>query len=210
MKKKILGILLCLCLCLCFVSICFAGDITELVLRGAGGKYFAGVNKDGQLQVDASIQSALAYASTKGDAYSWTTGTANIDATDCALCVINRSRTRYLVISKMYVYTDVPTAIPVYSPAAATWAGTAITGVNLNRTSTLTADALAYRDETGNTQANLVVNLQTNETTTDEFGIDYDFQDSVILGYNQAIAVDLTEESAAFNVTIIGYYVDIE
>lgn len=179
-------------------------------MRINGNTYTAEVTADQQLRTRAVMISAIHEASLKGDAYSWKAVNANIDATDTALLVRNDSSTRYLVIEKLYVWSDVPTAIHVHltSRAAFTAAGTAVTGVNLNTTIQNVAPATAFGDETANTQGNIILTLETNELTTDQFGIAYDFDGSLILGQNGCIAVDLVAESAAFETTIIGYYID--
>jgi hypothetical protein len=179
-------------------------------MRIEGNTYTAEVNKDSQLLTRAVAITALHNASLKGDAYSWKAVNANIDATDTALLIRNDSVTRYLVVEKLYVWSDVASAIHVHMTNKATFTatGTAVVGVNLNTASNNVAPATAIADETANTQGNIILTLETNETTTDIFGITYDFNGSVILGQNGCIAVDLVAEPAAFECTIIGYFLD--
>lgn len=181
------------------------------VYDGTGDGNAAKVNSSHQLLTRATQISAIHEAALRGDAYSWTAVTADINAGDTALCVVNQSKTKNLVISYMYAYGDVPTQIKVHVPAACTWAGTAVVGVNLNREyASILAEAVAYADETGTTfaAANTIITLITNELTSDQFGISHDFKDSVILGYDDAIAADLIAETAAFECTFVGYFVD--
>lgn len=204
--KKILWIT---AICFCFVAIVFASTVSESVLRdGTGGSYYGKINKDNQLVVSAITDTRIHKASIKGDAYSWTVVSEDLAAAGTALCVVNTSKTRKLVIDSIYVWSDVATIVQVHSTANYTWTGTGVTGVNLNRTSDNVADANANANETGNTQGSIIIALHTNELTTDQFGIGYDLDGSVVLNYNQAIAVDLVSDSAAYQCTIVGYFID--
>jgi len=170
----------------------------------------ADVNDDKQLLTRAVCVSAIHEASLNGsEAFAWNAVSADIDAADTALAVRNDSNTKYLVIEKLYVWSDVATAVDVHLITADyTSAGTAVTGVCLNKASPTVADATAHADETGNTQGDIIITLHSNELATDQFAIDYDFKGSVILGDNQAIGVDLVANSGAFECTIIGYFID--
>ena len=181
-----------------------------LLIKGATGKTTE-VNPQGQIVTESMAKSAFAKASENGDAYSWTAVTENLAATGTALCVVNQSRDRLLCITKVYSWADVPTALQIHCPAAGTWAGTAVVGVNYNRHSMKTADAVAYANETGQTLAagTVILSLENNEATADEFGCKWDFEGAVILGYDDSIAVDVVVDSATFNCTIEGYYIDI-
>lgn len=167
----------------------------------------AGVSDALQLQTRAVSVSAIHEASLSGEAFSWNSVTADIAATETALLVRNDSSSKKLVIEKLYVYSDVPTAIDVHLVTATfTIAGTAVVGVCLNKASATVADATAKTDETGNTQGDIIVTLHTPELTTAAESIEYDFNGSVILGQNQAIGVDIVADSAAFECTIVGYF----
>lgn len=176
--------------------------------KGSGNK--ASVNALSQLKTEAVELTAFADASRRGDAFSWTAVTADINTGDTLLCVINQSRERKLRITKVYVWGDVPSLFKIHVPAAAAWAGTAVVGVCLNRKLSTTADAVAYADETGTTfaDANVICTLHSNELTTDQFSCEWDFEGAVILGYDDAIAVDGIGETAAFNCSIFGYFED--
>ena len=204
MKKRII---ITAVMCLLIVAIAYATDTVEILLRGgAGSSNYAKINKNNQLETESITISGLQDASESGEAYSWAAVTANLGAGGTALCVVNTSTTKDLVIEKVYCWSDVASDIDIHLPAVATWAGTAVTGVCLNRELSKTADAVAYANETGNTQANLVATLHTNETATDIHGLEYDLQGGVILGYNDAIAVDIAADSGAFTCNIVGYY----
>ena len=179
------------------------------VLDGKGRGYNAEVNSDNQLVTRAVSISALHQASLNSEAFAWNAVTADIAGAETALCVRNDSSTKYLVIDKLYVYSDVPTAVDVHLVTANfTAAGTAVVGVCLNKASATIADATAKADETGNTQGDIILTLHTPELTTAAESVSYDFEGAVILGDDQAIGVDIVADSAAFECTIIGHYID--
>ena len=178
---------------------------------GTGSQAQAGVTSKNKLQTRSVSVSALHEASLNGDAYSWNAVSADVAAAATALLVRNDSDTRHLVIEKVYVYSDVATAVDVHftNGAVFTAAGTAVTGVNLNRGVLKVADATSFANETGNTQGNIFLTLHTSELTTSQEGVEYNFDGAVILGRNGAIGLDLVADSAAFECTIIGYFVDM-
>lgn len=142
------------------------------------------------------------------EAYSWTSVSADIDTGDTALLVCNNSNTKKLHIEKVYCWTDVAAQFKIHVPAYPTLAGTAVTGVNLNRGSTNEANGVAYTDETGNTFAagNVITTIRNNEVGTDQFGEWVEYGGAVILAYHDCIAIDIIGEGAAFECTVIGYY----
>ena len=183
-----------------------------LIQDGKGSGALADVNKSNQLLTEAVTLSAFAKAARNGDAYSWTSVTDDIETEENMLSVINQSRSRLLHITKFYAWSDVAAVYHVHVPAPGTWAGTAVLGVNMNRASTKTADAVAYRDETGDTYAaaNDVLALHTNETATDIFGVEWDFEGALMLGYDDCVSCYIVGGSAAINCSFFGYYTDIE
>jgi len=179
-------------------------------LTGTTGT-IADVNDSKQLKTRAATVSAIHEASLNGQAFAWNAVSADVAALATALAVRNDSSTKYLVIDKLYVYSDVATAVDVHLVTATyTSAGTAVTGVCLNKAKATVASATAHANETGNTQGDIILTLHTPELTTSAEAVGYDFKGSVILGQNQAIGVDLVADSAAFECTIIGYYIDKE
>lgn len=181
-----------------------------IIQDGTGGGYSAKVTQDMRLLTHAVSISPIQEASLKGDAFSWNAINANIDTGDTALLVRNDSTTQYLVIDRIYVWTDVSSDIDIHltDGAAFTPTGTAVTGVCLNRSKPKTAQATAKADETANTQGNIILTLQCNETATDIFAIDYDLKGALILDQNDCVAVDIVDEPGAFECTIWGYYID--
>jgi hypothetical protein len=177
-------------------------------ITGTSGT-IAEVNDRKQVLARAVNVSAIHEAALLGNAFSWNAISADIDAGDTALLVRNDSGTKYLVIEKIYIYSDVATAVDVHLVTTSfTAAGTAVTAVALNKSKSATADATAYADETGNTQGDIIVTLHTQELTTAQQGFDYDLRGAVILGDDQAIGVDIVAEGVAFECTIFGYFID--
>jgi hypothetical protein len=183
------------------------------VLDGKGRGYNAEVNSDNQLSTRAVSISALHQASLNGEAFAWNAVTYDPDAADTLLLVRNDSSTKYLVIDKIYVRCDTATAVDVHLVTANfTAAGTAVTGVCLNKASATVADATAKADETGNTQGDIILtaylHLAVNAQATTSVAQMIDLEGAVILGDDQAIGVDLVTASTAAECTIIGHYID--
>jgi hypothetical protein len=179
---------------------------------GTGSGSRVAINSNNQLKTISVIIPDLSYHSVKhSDTYSWTAVTADLAAGDTALLVSNDSQTKNLHIDYVYIWADVPTAIKLHFPAYVTPAGTAVLGVNWNRKSGKLADATAKAGETANvfSQANVFYTIRSNEDTNDQFGNTVCLCGAVILGYHTSIAVDIIADSAAFQCTIIGHYVDI-
>jgi len=173
--------------------------------KGSGNK--AQVS-DHRLQV--STASALHRASLKGNAYAWNSVSYDAAAADTLLLVANNSSVQLLVIDSIYFYADAATAVDIHFPAKATWTGTAVTGVNLNRVSNKIADATAITDETGQaTQGPIWITLHTIELTTAQGEIQYLVNGAIILGKDDAIAMDAVADLAGYEATIVGYFIDI-
>ena len=177
---------------------------------GRGSGRLAEVDAFFRLLTSTNQMSRQAFISREtGEAFSWTAATADLAAADTALLVANvNTAGKLLHITKTYVYSDVPTRIQFHVPAYPTLAGTAVTGVCLNRAKALdpASYSLAYADETGNTQGSIILVLDTNELTTDQFGVLYDFEGSVILPYKGCFGIDIVGDSAAFDAHIEGYF----
>lgn len=177
-------------------------DTAQII--GNGG-YISKVSPDGGL---------LTRVPDELEAYAWNAVSANIDAGDTAILVCNDSTSKHLHIVKAYIRTDVAAQVDWHVPAYGTWAGTAITGVPLNRqrSASSTAPATAKADETGNTQGSIILttyqHVAVNAQTTCSVAQWVDFGGLVVLGYHQSIAADLIDEPGAFECTIWGYFED--
>ncbi len=142
------------------------------------------------------------------EAFGWTSATANIDANDTVILVTNNSDTKHLHIEQMYVYSDVPSALDFFSPAFATFTGTAITGVAMNRAATTVAPVTALGDTSGDTLANIFATLYSNETAGDQHGVWLNLDGGLILGYHDSAAIAIVAASAVANGYISGYFHD--
>lgn len=185
------------------------------LLDGTGNGYTAKVNSDNQLYTRSVLVSALHDASLRGDAYAWNAVSANIDTTDCMLLVSNDSSLKWLVIEHAYVRGDIAGQIDfkITSTVGLTLAGTAVVGVNLNRTSNNIADATAFSDETQSAATTVFFtyyqHLAVNAQGTTSPLARIDFHGAVILGEDTAIGMDtILEPAAGFEATFIGYFID--
>lgn len=187
----------------------------DLILDGLGDGNLAGVNSDKQLLTRSIIIPALTEASLLGNAYSWTSITTNLGPGGTGLCLVNDSSSKWLVVSSAYVWSDVASQVKLHLPAAATWSGTDVVGVNLNTNYASSSPASGYANETGNTfvDANTITTVYspvlTNGQITTNLGVHIDFKDSVILGNNEALAADWITDSGAFECTFVGYFIDV-
>ncbi|MCK5601953.1 hypothetical protein KAR91_08795 [Candidatus Pacearchaeota archaeon] len=183
-------------------------------IQGASNtSIIAEVNSKQQLLTRAIAVSQIHEASLLGKAFSWTAVTADIDAGDTALLVANRDSANDLVICRASFRSDVASQIKIHCPAVATWAGTVVTGNNLNRNFANNALADARADETGNAFVasqvieTLYQGLGVNGQVTTGYQMSVDFKDSIILGYDDAVAADIIAEGGAFEATFVGYYI---
>ena len=115
---------------------------------------------------------------------------------------------------------DVATQFKIWSPASYTAQdGTAIVGMNMNLSSGRIALATCTANETNNAFAaartiTTVRNTRYVRGNGDDLvdiaaaseGQWIDYSGSIILGYRNAIAVELVADTAAFEATIFGYY----
>jgi len=174
--------------------------------KGRGNK--AQVDDENRLRVRADVVPFATHVSEEESSYfSWNFVTADLATTETVIMVCNDSTDKNLLIDWIYLYSDVPASFDVHTPAYATWAGTAITGVNWNIASGKAAEATAIGDETGQaTQGNILFTLQTNEVATDQFSISMPIDGKIVLGYHDAIAIDVVGNPAVTECTVAGYY----
>jgi len=182
---------------------------------GSGESFLAGVNQRNQLLTRSVAIAPIAEASLRGEAFSWTAVSADIDAGDTALVVTNKSDTKWLVISSAYIRVDVETQVKFHLPAVFTATpGTEVVGVNLNTNFANTALAKAYCDDDGvafvaaNTILTLYLPNAVNAQVTTSISQLVDFKDAVILSYNESLAVDIVTEPGALECTFTGYYIE--
>ena len=139
-----------------------------------------------------------------GLAFSWSNATYNYDAADTILAVQNTSTTHNLHIDQIWCHGDTTTRVVVHATSenGFTMAGTSVTGVNLNRSSSNVAGATAKADETGNTQGNILWSGSIPADSATPVMVN----SGIVLDLNDVIAVDYTDDGGEAFVTIIGHY----
>jgi len=180
-----------------------------LITDGMGSGMKAAVNKNNQLAVVTT--SAFHQAAIRGDAYAWNAVSSVIGGGDVFLTVRNLSSDRLLVINRINLWVDVPTAIDIAIQTITTAfgaAGAAVVGVNLNTSSAKVADAGAYADDDNVAIGTIICTLHTNEATADIYPIDFPTNDCIVLGTNGLISVECVANPGGYECTIFGYYID--
>ena len=192
-----------------------------IINDGTGGGYAVGVTEENRLDVNACMGTRLYYASrVHGDSYTWTTVSADLGAGVASIFLTNNSTTQNLFIEKMYLWADVVTQFKIWSPATYTAQdGTAITGLNLNRASANAADATCTANESNNAFAAAQTICTIRNTryvraqAADTVGVAapgegqwVEFDGALILGYHNAVGVELVADTAAIEATIIGHF----
>ena len=164
------------------------------------------VTPEGKLKTFSTTETESFYISkTNGEAYTWSVA-YDYAAADTLIWLRNDSTTKILIIETIILSSDTATQFILHFPVNATPAGTAVTGVNMNRGSVNVAEATCYRDETNNTQANVIHQGIIDANAT----IVVPVRDSFILYHNDCVAVDYVTAGTLGTVTIKGYYVDRE
>ena len=175
----------------------------------------AEVNDDKKLETRSVQISALHAASLKGNAFAWNAISSNLATTDCLILVSNTSDSQNLVIAHCYFEGDIVGQMDfkLCDTTGLTLAGTAIIGVNLNRTSGKIAPASAWAGETASPATTV---FYTHYQTLPYAAVNgimnkVDFESAIILGKNQAFGIDtILEPAAGYEATVIGYYIDKE
>ena len=192
-----------------------------LIEDGTGTGKLARVDSENRLRTYSVVETEMTHSSEEeGAAYSWTSVSADINAGDTGLYLVNNSTSSLLMIDSIYVWADVATQFKIHCPAYVTPAGgSVVVGVNLNRTSGRSADATARADETSNAfaAANVIKTVRNTyyvrgngddlvDIAAAGGGQTINFQGALILGYHDSVAIDIIAESAAFECCIKGYY----
>jgi len=173
---------------------------------GKGREGDVAVSSEQRLLCHAVVETGLEHASENSEtAYSWSSGTQATSNGDTLLLVKNTSATPLHIHSiSISVDTDTRVIIHVPTTVVTTPAGTAITGVNMNFSSSLPAEATAKRDETNNTQGDI---LWAGEVMAASNPVIVNFDGAIILPKNESIGVDIVlAQTALCDVTIIGHY----
>lgn len=157
----------------------------------------------------ARARSDFEQALLDGDAYAWTNATYDPDAHDTILGVQNDSTTRDLFIERMWINSDTASQFVVHTSSGVTMAGTAVTGVNLNRGSSNVAPATAKCDETGNGQqaASYTGRIITGHVAQNGL-LEIQLNGGLLLPYGWNVGIDLTTAATGSVMTIWGYFRD--
>ncbi len=177
---------------------------------GTGTRSGAKVTPGHRLDVSSRTGSRGFYASRAGNYFTWTAATANIDADDTMLYLVNNSTSTILHIDFIYIWSDVATEVDIGFPTTYVTpaGGTVVTGVNCNRASGNQANSAstARADETANSLVDLLITLHTNELATDQFSQAMVTEGKVRLGFRDAIQADIKTDPGAFNCTFGGWF----
>jgi hypothetical protein len=160
-----------------------------------------------QLRVIADMESEFKHESEGNSlSFTWNTVSADYAAADTMLIVQNTSPTLKLHIENVWFYTDNASEFDIHTINDATTpaGGTAVTGVCLNRAAPKIAEAAAHSDDTANSaQGNIIWTGTILASTT--YTVNYG--GAVILGTNDAIAIDVTSAPGSLATAgISGYY----
>ena len=182
--------------------------MSDVIIRNpitGDGVSTTGSGTDVHLLVEAIDIDFIAHASDEDElAFVWVSTTYNYCAADTILLVQNTSSTLDLFIHKATWHGDTASTITFHTTDGTTLtpAGTVITGINLNRKSGKSAAADARRDETANTQGNVIGSFKVEVNKWD----DWDFDDTVILGNGDSLAADIVTDGGAAVVAFYGFY----
>jgi len=173
-----------------------------MIIQDVSKGYSAGVNDDNQLQTHAVTMTELEQAVQNGDAYVWCFTGYDYDAADTVMHIKNTDTVRELVLCQINLYCDTASKVQVHKPSGTTIAGTSITGVNMNVSSSNTALATTTQDETGNTQGTVLINKYVAANGT----IDLIDEGQIVLGYGKELGVDIVTAGTMAYGQIIGFY----
>ena len=167
----------------------------------------AEVNSERKLRTYGVMEPELAHRSERNrNSYVWT-ASKDINATDSIIWLRNDSTTQRLHIYCIDVNSNVAGSWFIYCPTGTIADGDAITGVNLNRQSGKVALATCRADATGTTPANYIFYGSSMASQN----LCVPFLGSLILGYLDEVAVDITTEATVLaQASILGYFVDNE
>ncbi len=165
-------------------------------IRGTG-------NSQGRLRIKAVVLDAIYDESDDGNTYSWSSGTYDYTGLDTILLVKNTSNNR-LDIQGIWLSTDTDTRVIIHLPITeVTVTGITVTGTNWNTGSAKTATADAARNETNNSQGNII---WSGEIYGNSGPIYINFLGSIILTKNKSIGIDYITTGTACDVTICGFF----
>lgn len=170
---------------------------------GGGKGSFAKVNAKQRLDTTAATLNQRALVSiVDGQTFTWTTSFSAATGNE-VIYIKNDSKIKLLIIDKVTVNSVNAGLFELYT-ATGTAGGTSITGVNTNLTSSVVADATAY-GEAAVTGLTLGDRIDLARTAANGRA-NMELQDILILGLNDAIAVEYTGSTGLVDLIITGYF----
>ena len=171
---------------------------------GAGRGYTASVSSSNRLNVSAKSNPRNFYISRDDQRVFVATSSYNINASaDYVFYMKNTSSTRFMFINSMQ-FGGVESQQFVVKKATGTWSGTPATPSNMNESSGLTAEATVYANAvvTAATEGDTIMYARNIATGT----VYVDFNDVLILGPNNAFAVQANVGSGIIDYVCMFHY----
>jgi hypothetical protein len=174
---------------------------------GIGSGRLTAVNTRNRLDVSSATFTEHHLVAVKdAQTYTWTTSWSAATGNE-VIYLKNDSKTKLLIIHKIQASSVNAGLIELYT-CSGTAGGTTITGVNSNLTSGNTPDATSYGDAA---VTGLTLNSRIDLARTSANGrVTLELDDTLILGLNDAIAIQYTGSTGLVDVTITGYYDTVE
>ena len=166
----------------------------------------AKVDPKGRLSVKAVTEPEIENSSdTDGKAYSWASQTYDPAAGDTILLLKNPSDDD-LHIENISLSADVDTRVVIHLPTVeVTPTGTAVTGTNVNTGRSTVAEATAIRDETDNSQGDVVWSGEIHAAQNPHL---VGLMGALILAKNKSVGIDYVADVGACDVVIYGHFGD--
>lgn len=181
--------------------------MSQTIRDGKGRGFEAEVNKEQELVVRAITEREIEHASASGNAYIWTSGDQNIDATDTMLFIKNTGDIPLILDNLAVIGSNVACTWTIHTGADVTTpaGGSVVTAINLNRSfASKAADAVARTDETAVADGDIISTFHT-AATVQASPIDLT---GLILGKGHYIQINQETTSTSGTVTIIGHFED--
>lgn len=176
---------------------------------GKGRGHIAGVSKDNRVMTSAKVNTRGYYVSRDDQRlFNAVFEDASAAAGDYVAYIKNTSTTRRLVIDLFRIGAVNAAIFKVVTATGTATGGNAVTSVNMNRGSSITPEATLLADAVGGFAAGtpLIVKVRTPAATS----FDINFDDTLILGQNDAIAVEYdVGTTGEASVTLRYYFEDI-
>lgn len=175
-----------------------------MMIKGPNGQYVK-VTDENMLRVCAQIEYEVSHVSeAHGQAYVWT-ATADWGADKNALWLRNDSLTDNLVIEQIIATMGAAAVVEIWVGSGNTAAGTAVTGICLNRGLDNTALATCKHTNTNvDTGTGMTLLLTVHLPVTNAQPIN--FFNALILDYYDEVAVNIVTDVASSSVNILGYF----